>query len=76
IDAGTTIAHSPLVDIKKLFAAVPARRYSPEISFNDGGNDRTISADLNGGVSRRGSTSCVANLVGQHVGAGAHIWLL
>jgi cathepsin D len=49
----------------------------PEISFNWGGSDWTISADnLNLGQTESGSSDCVSSLAAQDLGLGADVWLL
>ncbi|KAF7344856.1 Acid protease [Mycena venus] len=91
IDSGTTLAYGPPADIKKIFAKVPGSTlfdstngfYSypcdspPEISFNWGGQDWTISADnLNLGTTESGSSDCVASLAAQDLGLGTNVFLL
>ncbi|KAJ7742596.1 acid protease [Mycena metata] len=91
IDSGTTLAYGPPASVKKLFAAVSGSKvydstngyYSypcdspPEISFNWGGKDWTISADnLNLGTTESGSSDCVASLAAQDLGLGTDVWLL
>ncbi|KAJ7829548.1 acid protease [Mycena leptocephala] len=91
IDSGTTLMYGPPAAVKKLFAKVSGSKvydstngyYSypcdspPEISFNWGGSDWTISADnLNLGQTESGSSDCVSSLAAQDLGLGADVWLL
>ncbi|KAJ7067092.1 acid protease [Mycena amicta] len=49
----------------------------PEISFNWGGEDWTISSDnINLGTTEDGSSDCVSSLAAQDLGLGTDVWLL
>ncbi|KAJ7135850.1 acid protease [Mycena epipterygia] len=91
IDSGTTLMYGTPAAVKKLFAKVPGSAlfdstngfYSypcdspPEISFNWGGQDWTVSADnLNLGTTEDGSSDCVSSLAEQDLGLGTDVWLL
>ncbi|KAF7316715.1 Acid protease [Mycena chlorophos] len=91
IDSGTTIMYGPPSAVKALYAKVSGAKlfdssngyYSfpcsspPEISFNYGGKDWTISADnINLGQTESGSSSCVSALAAQDLGLGTDVWLL
>ncbi|KAF7334942.1 Acid protease [Mycena venus] len=91
IDSGTTLAYGPSATIKKVYAKVPGSKlfdsenglYSfpcnsvPEISFNYGGNDWTISADnFNLGQTEEGSSDCVGALGVTDLGLGNSVLLL
>ncbi|KAJ7071340.1 acid protease [Mycena amicta] len=91
IDSGTTLAYGPPAAVKKVFAKVSGSKlfdstngfYSypcdspPEISFNWGGKDWTITAEnLNLGTTEDGSSDCVSSLAAQDLGLGTDVWLL
>ncbi|KAF7306471.1 Acid protease [Mycena indigotica] len=91
IDSGTTLAYGPPDAVKKIFASVKGSKlfdasngfYSypcnspPQISFNWGGKDWTISsANINLGQTKAGSSDCVASLAAQDLGLGNGVWLL
>ncbi|KAJ7456888.1 acid protease [Mycena latifolia] len=91
IDSGTTIMYGPPAAVKKLYAKVAGSAvfdstngyYSfpcdspPEIAFNWGGSDWTISAaNINLGTTEDGSSQCVGALAGQDIGLGDNVWLL
>ncbi|KAF7375757.1 Acid protease [Mycena sanguinolenta] len=91
IDSGTTLAYGSSSAIKKIFAKVSGSKlydsenglYSfpcssvPEISFNYGGQDWTISADnFNLGQTESGSSQCVAALGETDLGFGDDVLLL
>ncbi|KAJ6554575.1 acid protease [Mycena capillaripes] len=91
IDSGTTIMYGPPAAVKKVYAQVAGAKifdeengyYSfpcdtpPEIAFNWGGSDRTISsANINLGQTEEGSDLCVGALAGQDIGLGSTTWLL
>ncbi|KAF8192633.1 aspartic peptidase domain-containing protein [Mycena galopus ATCC 62051] len=91
IDSGTTIMYGPPAAVAAVYARVPGSAvfdsqngyYSfpcatpPQIAFNWGGKDWTISAaDINLGLTAEGSTQCVGALAGQDIGLGTNVWLL
>ncbi|CAK5266694.1 unnamed protein product [Mycena citricolor] len=91
VDSGTTIMYGPPALVREIFAQVPGAQlydsangyYSypcsnpPQISFNYGGNDWTISAaNLNLGRTSSGSRSCVSSLAAQDLGLGSRVFLL
>ncbi|KAJ7730174.1 acid protease [Mycena metata] len=76
IDSGSTLMGCPSAAVKQIYAKVPGAKifesgyYSypcaspPQISFNWGGKDWTVSAaNLNLGLTKAKSTDCVASLV-------------
>ncbi|KAJ6554591.1 acid protease [Mycena capillaripes] len=90
IDSGTTIMYGPPAAVQAVYAKVPGSAlfdsvngfYSfpcnapPQISFNWGGRDWTISsANINLGLTADGSSLCVGALAGQDIGLG-NTWLL
>jgi len=91
IDSGTTLMYGPPDAVKEVYAAVKGAQlfdsengfYSfpcatpPQIAFNWGGKDWTISAaNINLGQTAEGSTECVGALAGQDIGLGNSVWLL
>ncbi|KAJ6488848.1 acid protease, partial [Mycena sanguinolenta] len=91
IDSGTTLAYGSSSAIKKIFAKISGSKLydsenglysfpcssSPEVSFNYGGQDWTISADnFNLGQTEEGSSQCVASLGTTDLGFGDDVLLL
>ncbi|KAJ7056923.1 acid protease [Mycena amicta] len=91
IDSGTTLAYGTPADVKKVFAKISGSKVydssqglyeypcsaNPEVSFNWGGEDWTITADnFNLGTVSSGSSQCVASLGALDLGFGSDVWLL
>ncbi|KAJ6562303.1 acid protease [Mycena capillaripes] len=92
IDSGTTLIYGPPAAVAKVWAKVPGSAvfdadeglYSfpcatpPRIVFNWGGSDWAISAaNLNLGLTKKGSTKCVGAIVGQDLGLNDdQLWVL
>ncbi|KIK55986.1 hypothetical protein GYMLUDRAFT_248204 [Collybiopsis luxurians FD-317 M1] len=91
IDSGTTIMYGPpdavaqfydsvngatLFDESEGFYSFPCDSV-PDVSFNWGGDDFSISADnFNLGATESGSSDCVGALAAQDLGLGDNTWLL
>ncbi|KAJ6524584.1 acid protease [Mycena capillaripes] len=91
IDSGTTIMYGPPLQSRLYTPTCPVRPCStqstvrfysfpcnapPQISFNWGGRDWTISStNINLGLTADGSSLCVGALAGQDIGLG-NTWLL
>ncbi|KAJ7034475.1 acid protease [Mycena alexandri] len=91
VDSGTTLMYCPPAVVQQIYAKVPGAKvfdaeegyYSypcaspPQISFNYGGKDWTISAaNLNLGLTKAKSKDCVAALAGVDIGFGAQTCIL
>ena len=89
--AGTTLAYGYPSDITKVFAKIEGSKVydkdeglyeypcdsTPEVSFNWGGKDWSISSDnFSLGTVSSGSKNCVAALGSLDLGFGSDVWLL
>ncbi|KAJ7734430.1 acid protease [Mycena metata] len=91
IDSGSTLMGCPPALVQQIYAQVPGAKvfdadeglYSfpcaspPQLSFNWGGKDWTVSAaNLNLGLTKAKSTDCVSALAGVDFGFGSNVCIL